>query len=216
MRDVWAEFIGTFVLVFAITSAITGALTFGGNLFYLAVPLTAGFVLCGLVYALGRQSGAHFNPAVTFALFLDKRFPAGKVLPYFVAQVLGALAASIALLAMAGPGGLGVTTPGSFGTGSALLAEILGTALFVTVILSVTAKKSPHQDHAGLAIGLTLAAVHFAFIPFSGASVNPARSIGPALLSANPSALSSLWVYLVGPLVGAWLGAYLYHKRLAD
>jgi aquaporin Z len=215
MRDLWAEFFGTFVLVFAITSAIVGASTFNGNLFYLAVPLVAGFTLTALIYAFGRLSGGHFNPAVTLALVVGKRFPQSKAPAYLLAQVAGGAAASLLLLAMAGPGSLGATTPGGFGSGAALLAEIAATAIFAMVILSVTAKKSNAQDHAGLTIGLTLAAAHFAFIPFSGASLNPARSIGPAVLSGG-AALSSIWIYLAGPLIGAWLGAYLYGKLLAD
>ena len=220
-REIYAEFIGTFILVFAITASIVGSvqLTGGFGAFnLLPVALTAGLTLAVLIYSFGAVSGGHFNPAVTIALTWLGKFPKAKSIPYIIAQILGAVLASALLWIIAPSAGLGPTTAGSFGTIGAVLMEIIATALFIIVILSVTAKKSD-ASHAPLAIGFYLLAAHLFAIPFSGASLNHARSIGPAFISelfAPSEALWQLWIYIVGPIVGALLGALIYKKVLEE
>ncbi len=218
-KEIYAEFIGTFILVFAITAAIVGSVsltaTFGA-LNLLPVAFAAGLALAVLLYSLGPISGGHFNPAVTIGLIWAKKFPAAKGGAYIIAQILGAALASLLVWVIAPNAGLGTTTAGTFGTVSAVLMEIIATALFLIVILSVTAKKSD-SSHAPLAIGFYLLAAHLFAIPFSGASLNPARSFGPALISVifEPGpAMGQLWIYIVGPVAGALLGAWIYRKAL--
>jgi len=154
MRDVLAELIGTFILVFAITTAIVGSLAVTGTftaMNLIIIAFTAGLVLITLVYTFGSISGGHFNPAVTLGLLVAGKFPAKKVVPYLSAQFIGGILASIALWFIVGSSVLGATTAGSFGLNAALFVEIIATALFLIVILSVTSK---NENHAGLAIGL--------------------------------------------------------------
>ncbi|HZX34279.1 MAG TPA: aquaporin [archaeon] len=214
MKDLMAELIGTFALVFSITATIAGTLSITGTftlLNLLAIAFTAGLALAALVYSLGPFSGGHFNPAVTIGLWAAKKFPRQKVIPYISAQFLGGIIASIVLWVITSDKVLGATTAGSFGVLSAVLVEIIATALFLIVILSVTSGKD--SSHAGLAIGFYLLVAHLYGIPFSGASLNPARSLGPALLGGGTT-LSQLWIYFVGPVVGAVLGAMLFRRFL--
>src|SRR3989344_5889502 len=159
-REIYAEFIGTFILVFAITASIVGSVEFTatfGALNLVAVALTAGLTLAVLIYSFGSVSGGHFNPAVTIGLWYAKKFSANKALHYIIAQILGAIFASTILWGIlpkdsAFQAGLGATTVGAFGTATAVLMEIAATALFLIVILSVTSKKND-SSHAPLAIG---------------------------------------------------------------
>ena len=173
----------------------------------LVVPFSFGFGLLAAIFAFGHISGAHYNPAVTVAIVLDGRLPPMDAIGYIVAQVIGAIgAAAVVLLTVSQTAvAAGVTKPGpGISDISALALEIVFTAIFVVVILSST-KRAPAL--APLAIPLTLVAIHFAIATVSGASVNPARSIGSALVGGN---LTGLWIYLVGPIIGGAIGAGVY------
>ncbi len=215
MKDYIAEFFGAFALVFAITTAIVGTVSLTstfGILNLIAVALTAGLALAVLIYAFGSASGGHFNPAVTIGLWYAKKFPANKVVPYIVSQLLGAMVASLALWVVVRESKLGATTAGTFGTTSAFLIEVFATALFLIVILSVTSNKKT-ESHAPLAIGFYLLVAHLYAIPFSGASLNPARSLAPALFEGGIP-FAQLWIYIAGPIVGALVGAIIFRRLL--
>ena len=199
-----AELIGTFILVFVGSMSILASNAAGGPLLVI-VPFGFGLGLLAAIFAVGDVSGGHFNPAVTLGMWLDKRTDTSDLIGYWIGQVVGAVLASVIVLwassqeAVAGT----ATLPGS-GSGSALLAELAMTAIFLLVILTSTVR---HPKLAGIVIPLTLAAIHFAAIPVSGSSVNPARTIGPALIGNN---WTDFWVYIVGPFAGAIVGWLLY------
>ncbi|MBS3949017.1 MAG: aquaporin [Dethiobacter sp.] len=201
-----AECFGTFCLVFAGTGAIIVNDISGGAVTHVGVALTFGLIVFAMIAAIGDISGAHLNPAVTFGFFLAKRFPGEAVAPYVISQFCGALLASITLLALFPTHGtLGSTIPAGAPFQS-LMLEILLTAILMTVILSVTTMPKGKEATAGIAIGVVIALSALFAGPISGASMNPARSLAPALLSWH---LDSLWVYLTGPLLGAALGVPL-------
>lgn len=192
-----AELIGTFILV-AIGSM--AALSSGGNL--LIVGFGFGLALLIALYSVGHISGGHFNPAVSLAMRLGGALSTADMIGYWIAQVIGAVLASLAVLAMKGSDAV-ADTMNTFGdTGPAFGAEIILTGAFVLVIMVVG---SQGLGHARVVISLALVAIHLAGIPISGASVNPARSLGPAVVAGD---LSGIWLYIVAPLVGgavAWL-----------
>ena len=192
-----AELIGTFILVVIGSMA---ALSSGGNL--LIVAFGFGFALLIALYAVGHISGGHFNPAVSLAMRLGGSLSTADMIGYWIAQVVGAVLASLAILAMVGSDAV-ADTMNTFGdTGPAFGAEIILTGAFVLVIMTVA---SHGLGHARMVIALALVAVHLAGVPISGASVNPARSLGPAVVAGD---LSGMWLYIVAPLVGgvaAWL-----------
>lgn len=211
-RRLAAEGIGTFVLVFfAVGSAVFGLTSIGP----VGVALTFGVVLLALAYAIGPVSGCHVNPAVTLGV-LAARGITGKAAGLYIAmQLVGAIAAGALLKVMTTVGGV-LDNTGALGTNSwgvtvnttgAMIIEIALTMLLVLVVLLVT-----HVDaapgFAGLAIGLVLAGIHFVGIPLTGTSVNPARSLGPAIF--YPAALGQLWLFIVAPLLGALLAAGLF------
>jgi aquaporin Z len=204
-----AEFLGAFVLVFGGTVAILAAV--GTGLTLVTVALAFGLALLAGLYAFGEISGGHYNPAVSLAMFLDGRLSSADLVRYWGAQFAGAVAASAVLwlatsrLAVEATG----TFPGRQGNGTAFLMEVIFTAIFVLVILqaSVSDRFGPT---ALLAIPLTLVAVHVAAIPFSGASVNPARSFGPDLIAWE---WKGIWIYLIAPPLGAVI-AVAIHKYL--
>ncbi|MCL1879720.1 MAG: aquaporin [Actinomycetia bacterium] len=207
-RKMIAEFVGTLVLVFmgCGSAVLLGCDVPGGHL---AVALCFGLAIVAMAYAIGNVSGCHVNPAVSLALLLDKRISIVDFVGYVVAQVVGAIAGAGLLKMVVGfgvkdlTGGLGSNGVASVGgAGGAFVVEIILTFIFVLTILAVTSDEKK-SSVAGLVIGLTLAFVHIVGIPLTGTSVNPARSIGPALLSGNAAALSDLWVFIVAPLVGA-------------
>lgn len=206
MNKYLAEFIGTGILVFfAVGSAVFGLPAIGA----LGVALAFGLVLLGLAFTIGPISGCHVNPAVTVGMVLAGRMRSSDAVPYIVAQVLGGIlgASLIKLVSSVGDAKMHVTGANSFGSGSginmggAFILEIILTFLLVFVVLLVTKGKDNH-NYAGIAIGLTLGAIHLVGIPLDGTSVNPARSIGPALF-AGGTAISQLWLFIVAPLVGA-------------
>jgi aquaporin Z len=219
-RRVSAEFIGTFWLVFGGCGSAVLAATFPQTgIGFAGVALAFGLTLLTMAYTIGPISGCHINPAVTFGLWLAKRFPARDVLPYWIAQVLGAIAAAAVLyyIASAKPGfvtgqlasnGYGPLSPGSYPMISALVIEIVCTFAFLMVILGATDKRAP-VGFAGLAIGLALTLIHLISIPVDNTSVNPARSTGPAIF-AGGLALSQLWLFWLAPLIGGGLAGALY------
>ncbi len=209
MKIYVAEVLGTFLLVFLGTaSVVTGGFGAALPLGQEAIGLAFGIGVICAAYAIGPISGAHLNPAVTIGVFLAGRMPASQVVGYFVAQIIGGILASFALLIIVSgktgghTGGFGANgwDPAVWGMSSAFLIELIATFVFVTVILGVTAQKHA-TAFAGLVIGLTLAAIHFAVIPVTGTSVNPARSIGPALFSGG-AAIGQLWLFIAAPLIG--------------
>jgi len=223
-RRVSAEFIGTFWLVFGGCGSAVLAATFPQTgIGFAGVALAFGLTLLTMAYTIGPISGCHINPAVTFGLWLAKRFPTRDVLPYWIAQVLGAIAAAAVLyyIASGKPGfvmgqfasnGYGALSPGNYPMVSALVIEIVCTFAFLTVILGATDKRAP-VGFAGLAIGLALTLIHLISIPVDNTSVNPARSTGPAIFAAvfgGSAALSQLWLFWVAPLIGGGLAGALY------
>jgi len=193
-----AELVGTFILVILGSMSILAAGAMGLPPI-LTVPFGFGLGLLAAIYAVGHVSGAHFNPAVSLGIYLDKRMPAADLVGYWAAQFVGGLLASLALFAVTSREAVAQTVTayptGELGLG--IMAELILTTIFVLVILAST-KTAPAV--AGVVISLTLVVIHFAGIPFSGASVNPARSFAPAIVGGE---LTGLWVYLVIPLVGA-------------
>jgi aquaporin Z len=203
-----AELLGTFLFMmigYSSIAAIGNASPATSGL--LIVPFSFGLGLLAAIFAFGHISGAHYNPAVTIAIVLDGRLPAVQAAGYIIAQVIGAIAAAAVVAATISQTAVaaGITKPGAgISDLSALVLEIIFTALFVVVILAST-KRAPAL--APLAIPLTLVAIHFAIATLSGSSVNPARSIGSALVGGD---LTGLWIYLVGPIVGGVIGWGVY------
>ena len=223
MKLFLAELLGTFLLVFIGTAAIaTGGL--GGVLPVgsIGIGLAFGMGLVAAAYAIGPISGAHLNPAVTLGFFLAGRLPAKDVITYWIAQLVGGILAAIAVwIIVAGKVGepvtnLGATTwdPAQWSATAVFLAEVIATFTFVIVILASTSAK--HMTAlAGLIIGLTLAVLHFGFIPVSGNSLNPARSIGPGLFSGSV-AVGQLWLYIIAPLVGGAIAGVVARTGLFE
>jgi aquaporin Z len=210
-RKYLAELVGTFILVVVGSMTIVAAKAMDAPIL-VVVPFGFGLGLLAAIQTAGYVSGGHFNPAVTLAALLDRRIDMRNAAGYVVAQVIGAIAASGVILLIADQAAVQGTASG-FPDGkmvNALAVEILLTAVFVLVILTVT-KRSP--NHAGFAIPLTLMVVHFAGIPFSGASVNPARSLGPALVGGTLD--GNIIVWIAGPLIGAVL-AWAVYRALED
>jgi aquaporin Z len=202
MRKLAAELFGTFTLVFAGTGAIIVNDASGGAVSHVGVALTFGLVVLALIYSLGDVSGAHLNPAVTLGFFAARRFPARWALPYVLSQCSGALLASLLLRALfIEHPTLGATRPSGTAAQSFLL-EVVLTLLLMFVILSVSTGAKEKGAMAGVAVGSVIALEALFAGPVSGASMNPARSLAPALVSGH---VGGLWVYLVAPVVGAAL-----------
>jgi aquaporin Z len=202
-----AELLGTFTLVFVGTTgilAVRGEVS-GGNL---AIAFAFGLALLGGLYAFADVSGGHFNPGVSLAMFLDKRLELPHMIGYWIFQLAGAVLGSLCVLIAFDQDtvALTATLPGPSGAGTALFLELLATAIFVLVILNSTAIDR-HAGTALVAIPLTLVAAHLALIPFSGSSLNTARSFGPALIGSE---WTDFWVYIVGPIGGAIIGWLVY------
>ena len=206
-----AEALGTAVLVlFGCGSAVFGGLSLG----VLGIAVAFGLVIVAMATVIGPVSGCHINPAVSLAMYLNKRISAKELGYYVAAQVVGAIVGALILFSFLKLGDfstdvMGQNGFGEFGWYGAFLIEVVLTFVFITVIMVVTGKKGD-SNNAGMIIGLTLVLVHVLGIPLTGTSVNPARSLGPALF-AGVDALKELWVFLVAPLVGGALAA-LYSK----
>jgi aquaporin Z len=205
-RKYLAEIVGTFILVVVGSMSIVGAKATGAPLLAV-VPFGFGLGLLVAIQATGHVSGGHYNPAVTLGAFLDNRIDAMNAAGYVIAQVVGAIAASGVVLLFSDQDAVRATASGyaEGKMGVAIGTEILLTAIFLLVILTVT-KRAPGQ--AAFAIPLTLTVIHFAGIPFSGASVNPARSLAPALVGGSLD--STILVWIAGPLIGAAIGWAIY------
>ncbi|MGB3042355.1 MAG: aquaporin Z [Xanthobacteraceae bacterium] len=222
-----AEAIGTFWLTFAgCGSAVIAAGFPQVGIGLLGVSLAFGLSVVTMAYAIGHISGAHLNPAVTLGLAAGGRFPAGQVLPYIIAQVIGAIVASAVLYLIASgaagfdlakgfaSNGYGEHSPGHYNLVACLISEVVMTMVFLFIIMGATHGKAP-VGFAPLAIGLTLTMIHLVSIPVTNTSVNPARSTGPALFVGG-WALQQLWLFWVAPLVGGVLGGVLYRWLSPD
>ena len=215
MKKYLAEFIGTLVLVFmgCGSAMLLGCEAAGGHL---AVAMAFGLSIVATAYVIGDVSGCHINPAVSLAMLINKKLSVVDFVGYVAAQVAGAVAGAGLLKMLTGLGiadltgalgSNGIANAG--GVGGALLVEVILTFIFIFTILGVTSSEK-NGSVAGIVIGLTLAFVHIVGIPLTGTSVNPARSIGPALL-AGGDALSNVWVFILAPLAGAALAAVVFN-----
>lgn len=212
MNKLVAEFIGTLTLVlFGCGAAVLG----GEHVGQLGIALAFGFAIVAMAYGIGPVSGCHVNPAVSLGVFIAGRMNAKDMVSYWIAQVLGAIAGAFILMIIAGgtakglgQNGWGPGYLGEYSLAQALVFEIVMTALFVIVILGSTGPKAS-AGFAGLAIGITLAVIHIVGIQVTGVSVNPARSIGPAIFVGG-QALAQVWLFIVAPAVGAAIGGLLY------
>ncbi len=204
------EFIGTFFLVLTIGLTVVGKVAMA--------PLAIGVALMVMVYMGGHISGAHYNPAVSVAILIRGKMPVSDLVPYFVAQIAGATAAAVAVQFLLG--GTFAPAPGEgVNTAQALLTEILYTFALALVVLNVaTTRATQGNSFYGLAIGFTIVGAAFAGGPISGGAFNPAVGIGPTIIHATMGggSWSHLWLYLVGPLVGAVLAAFVYKFQLGD
>jgi MIP family channel proteins len=207
-RRAAAEGVAAFALVFAGCGAIVANSHYRGTLGSVGIALVFGLIIMVMVYATGHLSGAHINPAVTIAFTLTRHFPARAAVAYIGAQVAGATAAALALLAVwtDKPAHLGATIP-SVGAGSAIVYEVLLTAFLMFVIMAVATDTRAVGAAAAIAIGGTIGLDALFGGPVTGASMNPARSLGPALVAGE---WHDLWIYIVGPIAGAALGAFAY------
>lgn len=202
-----AEFIGTFVLVFFACGTAAAIGCDGAN--YLIVALAFGLVIVAMAYSIGNVSGCHINPAVSIAMLVSGKLSAKDFIGYIVAQFAGATAGAAAMVPFLGSDcGFGANALYDGSVVKSLVIEVILTFVFVIAILGVTSKVE-NSGVAGLVIGLSLTLVHLLGIAFTGTSVNPARSFGPALL-AGGDALSCVWVFIVAPLVGGVLAALVY------
>jgi aquaporin Z len=221
MKPSLAEFLGTFWLVFGGCGSAVLACNFpDAGIGFVGVALAFGLTLLTMAYTIGPISGCHINPAVSVGLWAAGRFPAGKLAPYIIAQVLGGIAAGGVLYIIASgaagfdltngfaSNGYGEHSPGGYSLTAAIVVEIVTTMFFVLVILAATEKRVP-AGFAPVAIGLALTLVHLISVPVTNASVNPARSTGVAVYVGD-WAMSQLWVFWVTPLIGAILAVVAY------
>ncbi len=224
MNKQLAEFVGTFALVFfGCGAAVVGGMGSGATAVNLLGIATAfGLAIVAMAYGIGQISGCHVNPAVSFGVFVAGRMSVQEMIGYWIAQVLGAIvAAAVLYLILSGKaqgwnGGLGQNGwgPGYLGeynVVSAFVYEVVATFLFLVCILGVTQAGAP-SHLAGLAIGMTLIAIHLVGINITGTSVNPARSIGPALvgMGSRPGSVLQLWLFIIAPLIGAGAAGLLF------
>jgi MIP family channel proteins len=213
-RRAAAEGLAAFALVFAGCGAAVADARYGGALGAVGIALVFGLVIMVMVYATGHLSGAHINPAVTVAFTLTRHFPARDALAYIGAQMAGATAGALLLLAVwtDRPAALGATTP-SVAAGSALLYEMVLTAFLMFVIMAVATDTRAVGAAAAIAIGATVGLDALFGGPVTGASMNPARSFGPALAAGE---WNHFWIYIVGPVLGAVIGALAYQAVRGD
>ena len=221
MKKYGAEFFGTFWLVLGgCGSAVLAAAFPNVGIGLLGVALAFGLTVLTMAFAIGHISGCHLNPAVSFGLWAGGRFPAKDLIPYIIAQVLGAMVAGGVLYLIASgkadfnlasgfaSNGYGEHSPGGYSLLAALITEVVMTMMFLLVIMGATDKRAP-QGFAPIAIGLCLTLIHLISIPVTNTSVNPARSTGVAIF-AGDWALAQLWLFWLAPIVGGILGAVIY------
>jgi aquaporin Z len=226
MKKLFAEFVGTFWLVLGgCGSAVLAAAFPNVGIGLHGVSLAFGLTVLTMAYAIGHISGCHLNPAVSVGLAVGGRFDRKDLLPYIVAQTLGAIAAAAILYLIASgkagfaaggfaSNGFGELSPGKYGMAAVLICEVVMTAIFLFVIMGATDKRAP-AGFAPIAIGLCLTLIHLVSIPVSNTSVNPARSTGVALF-ADGGYLAQLWLFWVAPIVGGAIGAMLYKFVATD
>jgi aquaporin Z len=224
MKKPLAEFIGTFTLVlFGCGAAVIA----GADIGLTGISFAFGLALIGMAYGIGPVSGCHINPAVTLGVVASGRMGVGEAIPYMIAQVAGAIAGAFVLFMIAsgkadysvaenglGQNGWGAGYLGEYTMIAAFIFEVVATFLFVVVILGATGDHAPAQ-FAGLAIGLALVVIHLVGINVTGVSVNPARSIGPALF-AGGTAIAQLWLFIVAPIIGAVVAGILFRTGMLD
>jgi aquaporin Z len=227
IKKLSAEFIGTLWLVLGgCGSAVLAAAFPSVGIGLLGVSLAFGLTVLTMAYAVGHVSGAHFNPAVTLGLWAGKRFPANEMLPYIIAQVLGAIAGAGILFVIASgkagfttasgfaANGFGDNSPGKYALLACFVTEVVMTFFFLVIILGSTHNRAP-KNFAPIAIGLGLTLIHLISIPVTNTSVNPARSTGPALF-VGVWAISNLWLFWVAPILGALLAGFSYTWLVDD
>ena len=228
MKKMIAEFIGTFTLVlFGCGAAVIAGADGTTGIGLAGISFAFGFALIGMAYGIGPVSGCHINPAVSLGAVAAGGMQVGEAVQYIAAQISGAIAAALVLLTIAtgkadysvainglGQNGWGAGYLGEYNMAAAFLFELVATFLFVVVILGATGKGAP-AAMAGLAIGITLVVIHLVGIKVTGVSVNPARSIGPALF-AGGHAISQLWLFIVAPVLGAVAAGFLFKAGLLD
>ena len=224
MRKPLAEFIGTFTLVlFGCGAAVIA----GGDIGLTGISFAFGLALIGMAYGIGSVSGCHINPAVTLGVVASGRMSIAEAVPYIIAQVAGGIAGALVLMIIAsgkadytvaanglGQNGWGAGYLGEYTMTAAFVFEVVATFLFLVVILGATGAGAP-SAMAGLAIGLALVVIHLVGINVTGVSVNPARSIGPALFVGG-TAIAQLWLFIVAPIIGAIAAGILFHSGLLD
>lgn len=213
MKKYIAEMIGTMILVLFGCGSVVFA---GEQIGNVGIALAFGISIIAVAYGIGMISGAHLNPAVSIGAFIAKRIDAKDLGMYIVFQVIGAIIGSLILMIMAGgtESGLGINMIGDGHTViQGALFELIFTFIFVIVILGVTSKHGENK-FAGLAIGMTLTAIHLVGIPITGTSVNPARSIAPALVTMDTTALGQLWIFIIMPILGASLAGIVMNYLL--
>ena len=224
MKKMTAEFIGTFTLVLL---GCGSAVIAGADIGLTGISFAFGLALIGMAYGIGPVSGCHINPAVSLGAVAAGRMDIGEAVQYIIAQVAGAIVAALVLLTIAsgkadysvaenglGQNGWGAGYLGEYAMGAAFVFELVATFLFVVVILGSTGAGAPSAI-AGLAIGLTLVAIHLVGINVTGVSVNPARSIGPALFSGG-TAIGQLWLFIAAPIIGGVLAGLVFKSGLLD
>jgi aquaporin Z len=219
-----AELIGTFVLVFM---GCGSAVIAGKEVGFLGIALAFGISVLVMVYAIGPISGCHINPAITIAMLVNGKINGKDAGIYIICQCIGAIIAAALLLVIMtglptynlatnglGQNGYGAASPAGFSMMSGLIAEVILTFVFLIVIFGATSKAAP-AGFAGIAIGLSLAMIHIVGIPITGVSVNPARSLGPAIF-AGSTAISQLWLFIIAPIIGAVLAAFVWKYLLEE
>lgn len=234
MKKYVAELIGTFWLVLGGCGSAVLAANFGGDgnpfgIAFVGVSLAFGLTVLTGAYAVGHISGGHFNPAVSFGLWAGKRFPASELLPYIIAQVVGAILAALIILIIASgadgfaltgsnplaTNGYGTHSPGGYSLIAAFVTEVVLTFMFLIIILGSTDRRAP-AGFAPIPIGLGLTLIHLISIPVTNTSVNPARSTGVALFAGNIEIIGQLWLFWLAPILGAILAGFLYYGYFAE
>jgi len=224
MKKYLAELLGTFVLVFIGTGS---AVVAGKYIGFLGISLAFGISVLVMVYAIGQISGCHINPAITIAMLVNGKIPAKDAIIYIIVQCIGAIIASVLLLTIMtgfpgydlatnglGQNGYGTASPAGYSLASGFIAEVVLTFIFLMAIFGATSKNAP-AGFAGIPIGFALAIIHMVGIPITGTSVNPARSLGPALV-AGGTALAQLWVFILAPVIGAIIAAITWKYLFED
>jgi len=233
MKKPLAEFIGTFTLVlFGCGAAVIAGMGTGPtSIDVLGIAFAFGLAIVAMAYGIGPVSGCHVNPAVSFGVFVAGRMSFGDFVQYVIAQVLGAIAGAVVLYVILsgkasgwggglGQNGWGPGYLGEYNVVSTFIFEVVATFIFLVCILGVTQKANSQHitGLAGLAIGLTLCAIHIVGINVSGVSVNPARSLGPAIVGVGtkPEALAQIWLFIIAPLIGAGIAGALFKSGLLE